>query len=49
VNLTYDSDDVTRVDAATATVRGTYPAGNGPLGVVFDGTHVWVGTSTTRR
>jgi YVTN family beta-propeller protein len=36
---------VTRIDATTSTVTGTFPVGVGPVGIAFDGSSLWVANS----
>jgi YVTN family beta-propeller protein len=37
-----ESDNVSRIDAATGAVTGTVASGVGPQGIAFDGTNMWV-------
>ena len=36
------SDNVTKLNAATGAVVGTYAVGDGPYGIAFDGANIWV-------
>jgi DNA-binding beta-propeller fold protein YncE len=41
----YDGNNVTKLQAATGALVGTFPVGNFPLGVAFDGANIWVTNS----
>ena len=41
----YCSNTVSKIKASDGTILGTYPAGNGPWNVAFDGNNVWVTNS----
>ena len=43
----YPNPTVTKMLASTGAVLGTYPVGVLPLGIVFDGTSMWIANNTS--
>jgi YVTN family beta-propeller protein len=41
------ANSVTKIDAKSQTIVGTYPVGRAPDAVAFDGTHIWVANSNS--
>jgi len=41
----FESDNVTKLNAATGALVGTYAVGEFPQGIAFDGTNIWVANS----
>ncbi len=42
---TLSTDAVAKIRASDGKLLGTFDVGNGPRGVAFDGSHIWVVTS----
>lgn len=42
----YNDNTVSKVNASTGAVVGTYAVGSGPVAVVFDGAYIWVANNS---